>query len=271
MTGWLHFHFSLSCIGEGNGNPLQCSCLENPRDGGTWWAAISGVAQSWTRLKWLSSSRPLMDKDKRVMEASWWERLTEGKLGLVLMGGAMLSKSLIQFSVDGWGCVPSLLFYLRQNYGGGNEHNGDLLQKVPCTHCCTQCPQPWQQATVDPPLHRRLLDTHGQVWISLLWGHCSFLLGPGVHKVLFVPSKSLFPQSCVSSGGSMVGLMVTSFKRAYAIPRSAAPRAPAPEAGHCWPVPSQETLKHCSGSVFVGSLGPGAHKVCLSPLSISGR
>ena len=145
----------------------------------------------------------------------------------------MLSKSLIQFSVDGWGCVPSLLFYLRQNYGGGNEHNGDLLQKVPCTHCCTQCPQPWQQATVDPPLHRRLLDTHGQVWISLLWGHCSFLLGPGVHKVLFVPSKSLFPQSCVSSGGSMVGLMVTSFKRAYAIPRSAAPRAPAPEAGHC--------------------------------------
>ena len=44
----LHFHFSLSCIGEGNGNPLQCSCLENPRDGGAWWAAVSGVAQSWT-------------------------------------------------------------------------------------------------------------------------------------------------------------------------------------------------------------------------------
>ena len=55
-TEWLHFHFSLSCIGEGNGNPLQCSCLENPRDGGVWWAAIYGVAQSWTRLKWLSSS-----------------------------------------------------------------------------------------------------------------------------------------------------------------------------------------------------------------------
>ena len=53
---WLHFHFSLSCIGEGNGNPLQCSCLENPRDGGAWWAAIYGVAQSRTRLKWLSSS-----------------------------------------------------------------------------------------------------------------------------------------------------------------------------------------------------------------------
>ena len=47
---------SLSRIGEGNGNPLQCSCLENPRDGGAWWAAVYGVAQSWTRLKWLSSS-----------------------------------------------------------------------------------------------------------------------------------------------------------------------------------------------------------------------
>ena len=55
-TEQLHFHFSLSCIGEGNGNPLQCSCLENPRDGGAWWAAIYGVAQSWTRLKQLSSS-----------------------------------------------------------------------------------------------------------------------------------------------------------------------------------------------------------------------
>ena len=55
-TERLHFHFSLSCIGEGNGNPLQCSCLENPRDGGAWWAAIHGVAQSRTRLKRLSSS-----------------------------------------------------------------------------------------------------------------------------------------------------------------------------------------------------------------------
>ena len=55
-TERLHFHFSLSCTGEGNGNPLQCSCLENPRDGGTSWAVVSGVAQSRTRLKRLSSS-----------------------------------------------------------------------------------------------------------------------------------------------------------------------------------------------------------------------
>ena len=56
MTERLHFHFSLSCIGEGNSNPFQCSCLENPRDGEAWWAAVSGVAQGRTRLKPLSSS-----------------------------------------------------------------------------------------------------------------------------------------------------------------------------------------------------------------------
>ena len=54
-TEQLPFHFSLSCIGEGNGNPLQCSCLENPRDGRAWWAAVYGVTQNWTRLKRLSS------------------------------------------------------------------------------------------------------------------------------------------------------------------------------------------------------------------------
>ena len=63
------------------------------------------------------------------------------------MGGPRLSKSLIQFSVDGQSCVPSL-FDLRPNYGGGNEDNGDLLQKVPCSHCCSQCPQPSSR----PPL-----------------------------------------------------------------------------------------------------------------------
>ena len=94
-----------------------------------------------------------------------------------------------------------------------------LLPSVPLT---------LQQATAIPRLCQRHLDTHGQVWVSLLWGHCSFLLGPGAHKVLFVPSKSLFPQSCVSSGSTVVGLLATSSKRAYVMPRSAAPRAPAP-------------------------------------------
>ena len=59
-TERLHFHFSLSCIGEGNGNPLRCSCLENSRDSRAWWAAIYGVAQSQTWLKWLSSSSYLL-------------------------------------------------------------------------------------------------------------------------------------------------------------------------------------------------------------------
>ena len=60
-TERLHFHFSLSCLGGGNGNPLQCSCLENPRDRGAWWAAVYGAAQSQTRLKRLSSSSSTKD------------------------------------------------------------------------------------------------------------------------------------------------------------------------------------------------------------------
>ena len=90
---------------------------------------------------------PVMEKDERLMETDWMS----GKLGLILMGGAMLSKSLIQFSVYGQGCVPCLLFDLRPNYHPGNEDNGDLLQKVPCPHCCTQSPQPCS----------RPLPTHG--------------------------------------------------------------------------------------------------------------
>ena len=62
------FHFSLSCIGEGNGNPLQFSCLENPRDGGAWWAAVYGVTQCWTRLKRLSSSSSSRDLFKKIRD-----------------------------------------------------------------------------------------------------------------------------------------------------------------------------------------------------------
>ena len=65
-TEQLHFHVSLSCIGEGNGNPLQCSCLENPRDGGAWWAAIYGVVQNRTQLKRLSSGSRSSRKAKKV-------------------------------------------------------------------------------------------------------------------------------------------------------------------------------------------------------------
>ena len=77
-TERLHFHFSLSCIGEGNGNPLQCSCLENPRDGGASWATIYGVAQSQTWLKRLSSSSSSTDKaawktERKSNEYKWTE------------------------------------------------------------------------------------------------------------------------------------------------------------------------------------------------------
>ena len=75
-TERIHFHFSLSCIGEGNGNPLQCSCLENPRDWRAWWAAVYGVAQSRTRLKRLSSSsssRPWLAQRavEKINEIMW--------------------------------------------------------------------------------------------------------------------------------------------------------------------------------------------------------
>ena len=77
MTERLHFHFSLLCIGEGNGNPLQCSCLENPRDGGGWWAAVYGVAQSRTRLKQLSCSSSIADQYLLVLtEVSLTENIT---------------------------------------------------------------------------------------------------------------------------------------------------------------------------------------------------
>ena len=59
-TEQLHFHFSLSRVEEGNGSPLQCSCLKNPRDGGAWWAVVYGAVQSWTQLKWLSSTSSSM-------------------------------------------------------------------------------------------------------------------------------------------------------------------------------------------------------------------
>ena len=130
---------------------------------------------------------------------------------------AMLNKSLIQFCVDGWGCVPSLLFTWGQTMV---EVMKIMVTSFKRSHAGT--------ATLNAPnpasgQHRPMppLETPGHSWaslVSLLWGHYSFLLGPGAHKVLFVPSKSLFPQFCVSSGSSMVGLMATSSKRAYAIP-----------------------------------------------------
>ena len=89
-TEQLHFHFSFSCIGEGNGNPVQCSCLENPRDGGAWWAAVYGVAQSWTRLKRLSSSSSSRYTDDTALMAE-----SKDKLKSLLIGWKRRMKMLL--------------------------------------------------------------------------------------------------------------------------------------------------------------------------------
>ena len=138
-------------------------------------------------------------------------------------------------------------------------------------HCCTQFPHPCGRPPLTHASARDSWTLTGKLGLSLVG---SLLLSPGSWcsqiGVCVSPPRVCF-QSCVSSGSSMVGLMAASSKRAYVTPRSTAPRAPAPAAVHCWPIPLQETLKHSSFSVSVGSLGPGVHKVCLSPLSVSGE
>ena len=112
------------------------------------------------------------------------------------------------------------------------QDNGDLLQKVPCTHCCSQCPRPCSR----PPLTRTsakdswtLMGKSGAVSCGVT-APFSWVM---VHTRCCLCPARLFPQSSVSSGGSVVGLMATSSERAYATPRSAASRAPVPVTGHC--------------------------------------
>ena len=178
------------------------------------------------------------------------------------MGRAMLSESLIQFSVAGWGCVPSLLLPPSQTVV---EVMKIMVTSFKRSHECTATLSAHNLAA-GHHWPTPLPETPGQVWVSLLWGHCFFLLGPGAQGLL-CPLSVYFPVLC-KLWQLYSGLMVTPSKRANAIPKSAAPRAPA--AVHCWPTSPQEMLKQSSVSVSVGSLGLGAHKVCLSPLSISG-
>ena len=122
----------------------------------------------------------------------------------------------------------------------------------------------WRTPPPETPGHSRA--SLGQSFVE------SLLLSPGsfcAQGLICALQESVSPVLCNFwwlCGGVNGDLL----RRAYAIPRSAAPRAPAPAAGCCWPITPQETLKHSSGSVSVGSLGLGVHKVCLSPLSISG-
>ena len=138
----------------------------------------------------------------------------------------MLKKSLIQFSVEGWGCVSSLLFDLRSNYGGGNEDNGDLLQKVPCTLCAPNPAAGHHRPIPLPETPGHSQASLGQPFVG------SQLLSPGswcIQSSVCALQESI-SQFYVSSGSPMVGLMVTSSKRAYSIPKSAAPRASVPVA-----------------------------------------
>ena len=129
------------------------------------------------------------------------------------------------------GAVIPPPIYLGTNYGGGNEDNGDLPQRIPLMYCCTQCPH-WPRPPPEYPEHPHA--SPGQSPVG------SLLLSPGSCCTRFYCAlQKSVSQSCVSSGSSMVGLMATSSKRTYAIPKSAAPRAPVPATDHHWPVPPQ--------------------------------
>ena len=180
------------------------------------------------------------------------------------MGRAMLSKALIPFSVEGRGCVPSLLFTWAQTMVEAMKIMGASFKRSHAGTATLTAPNPAAgRHRPTPPL-----ETPGHCRESLgqsLVG--SLLLSPGSwcsQGSVYAFQESI-SQSCVSFGSSVVGLIAISSKRVYAIPKSAAPRAPGPEAAHCRPVPPQEMRKHSSVSVSVGSLGPGVHKVFLSP------
>ena len=141
----------------------------------------------------------------------------------------MLSKSLIQFSVDGWSCVPSLLFTWGQTMVEVIKIMVTSFKISQAYTATLSAPNPAAGHHEPTPLQ----ETPGHSQTSLgqsLVG--SLLLSPGVQGSVCVLQESI-SQSCVSSGSSMMGLMVTSSKRAYTIPKSAAPRAPAPAAVHC--------------------------------------
>ena len=167
----------------------------------------------------------------------------------ILFWWTMHSKFLIQLSVDDlccyltWGqTIVDVIKIMVTSFKRSHAYIVILRDPNPAAGHCRP---------TSPP------ETPGSLQASLghlLWGYCSFLLGPAAHKVLSVSSKSLFPQSYVGSGGSRVGLMVTSSKRAHAVPRSTAPRALAPSAVHWWPIPPQSSSVQFTCSVMSDSL-----------------
>ena len=127
-TERLHFHFSLSCLGEGNDNPLQCSCLENPRDGRAWWAAICGVAQSRTQLKRLSSSSSSSGRDS--VRFIWEEPET-----MIRVPGVAFVQLLsrVQLFVTPWTAAHQALLSLTVSWSCPvyDHWVGDIIQPSP--------------------------------------------------------------------------------------------------------------------------------------------
>ena len=179
-----------------------------------------------------------------------------GKLGLVLMGRAMLSKSLIQFSVDGWSCVPSLLFTWVQTMV---EVMKIMVTSLKRSHACTatvHAPSPAAGHCQPTPLTETPGPSRASLGQSLVG---SLFLSPGSWCTRFCSAL----QEWQLYGGVNGNLLQEDLHHTCT-------QSPVPAADHCRPVPPLEMLKYSSVSISVGSLGPGAHKVCLSPLSITG-
>ena len=135
--------------------------------------------------------------------------------------------------------LKPMSIYLGPNYDGGNENNGYLLQKV---HAHTQCPDT-AAGHCQPTPRLRLLNTHGPVWVSLLWCHCSFLLCPGAQSFVCALQECVSPVLC-KFWGLYGGVNGDLLQEGLCHTMSIVPRVPAPVAVHRWPVPPQETLKH---------------------------
>ena len=210
---------------------------------------------------------PLMEKDKRFMETSWWERLTEGETGFCSDGGAMLSKSLIQFSVDGWSYVPSQIFTWGQTMV---EVMKVMVTSFKWSHACTAtlsaqpCSRPhWPTPMLETPAHSQA--SLGQSLVG------SLLLSPGSWCTRFClcSPRVYFPVLCKFwqfYGGANGDLLQEGLRLTHVC----CTQGPCPCGSPLLTCTSQEMLKHSSVSVSVASLGPGVHKVCLSPLSVSG-
>ena len=142
MTEWLHFHFSLSCIGEGNGNPLQWSCLENLRVRGDWWAAVYGVAQNWTQLKQFNSSSRAETcclkiwEYQSVLPVSWETCMLVKKQQLEPWMEQLIGSGLRKEYYSPICCHPVYLMYTWSRVGWVTSWNQDRWEKHQQPHVC---------------------------------------------------------------------------------------------------------------------------------------